>query len=411
MKRTGSTTRSSLRTAAAVLLAAAAVALVSLSAGSCAVARKPQPPSLPQPSSQPSPMPGPAPVTTTTTIITATTTTTVGTPVPALPDKAAAAERKYAPFFAADSRLVALGAKREPLSSGDMVRASLIMSGASSSALPGYESRLASLLRTVADGSSGAKTEGARAEAALTKLHTLVFRSYSEYASSITGVLDTGVYNCLSSALFYHFALRTMGIESKGVETVDHAFCLVRADGREIDVETTTVYGFDPGTKKEFTDVFSKKSGYTYVPPGDYARRKTIGDKAFLGLLASNFVAEAEKKAPSETSDPEGALRTATEALKHALDGYAIRNDAEGRALLDGRIGNFVVVLFAAKRWDDAAGFVAAAEKALGADAATSSLRVKAGYNLSISLNERSDEEGALRAAAWARIPQAANAS
>jgi tetratricopeptide (TPR) repeat protein len=70
------------------------------------------------------------------------------------------------------------------------------------------------------------------------------------------------------------------------VKTIDHAFCTVEVKGAPVDVETTSPYGFDPGSKKEFKDAFGKVTGFSYVPPSDYRDRKQIGEKELLALIA-----------------------------------------------------------------------------------------------------------------------------
>jgi hypothetical protein len=82
----------------------------------------------------------------------------------------------------------------------------------------------------------------------------------------------------------------------KGVQTPDHAFCVLTVAGRDIDVETTNPFGFDPGTSKRFISSFTKTTKYSYVPPGDYARRKTITEKDLVGLILHNRAVEMHGK-------------------------------------------------------------------------------------------------------------------
>jgi len=119
---------------------------------------------------------------------------------------------------------------------------------------------------------------------------------------------------------------RDAGLDVQAVATSDHAFALVRLDnGREVDVETTTPYGFDPGSKTEFTNSFGQ-TGFVYVPPGHYSQRRTIGDRQLLGLLIQNRMAEFQKAGqPEEAVGPavdRWTVEGTPEAFKTLIDGF-----------------------------------------------------------------------------------------
>jgi tetratricopeptide (TPR) repeat protein len=128
------------------------------------------------------------------------------------------------------------------------------------------------------------------AENALLYLHQKILKEYNEYQTSIDIVLRTGVYNCVSSAVLYMILCQRLSIEVWGVKTKDHAFCRVRVDGNEYDVETTTRYGFEPGKKKEFMDTFGNATGYSYTPPGNYSARQDISQLELLTLILQNRI-------------------------------------------------------------------------------------------------------------------------
>ncbi len=108
--------------------------------------------------------------------------------------------------------------------------------------------------------------------------------------------METGSYNCVSSAVLYLAAGRSAGLNIMGVRTSDHAFISILTDvGTVIDVETTNEWGFDPGHKKEFTDSFSGNTGFTYVPPGNYTLRREINDKQMIGLILQNRIAKLQR--------------------------------------------------------------------------------------------------------------------
>jgi len=155
------------------------------------------------------------------------------------------------------------------------------------------------------------------AEYLLEYLHERHFRNYSERQTRVDIALEKGIYNCVSSAIIYMIFAKYLGFDVAGVRTRDHAFCLVKIDGKTFDVETTSRFGFDPGKKKEFKDQFGKITGYAYVPPGNYRKRENIGEKAMLALILYNRNAFLSEK------------RQFDKALKVAADAYAYLHDEE----------------------------------------------------------------------------------
>jgi hypothetical protein len=248
-----------------------------------------------------------------------------------------------ASLLSPESHLAALGGATEPLPLPSLIEASLIASGVAPGDLAFRTAALSSLIDGIAAHIDRGASNRARAEAALELLHEGgTLRAYSENATSIVDILDRGRFNCVSSALLYLLVVKRLGIECHGVETRDHAFCLVRADGRDIDVETTNPSGFDPGTRKDFTDSFGRTTGYSYVPPGSYNSREIIGERALLSLVLSNRSAILE----------EG--RHYAEALALAASFSALRGDARGRTFLLDRINNLVNDYASRRQWEAA---------------------------------------------------------
>jgi len=127
-------------------------------------------------------------------------------------------------------------------------------------------------------------------------LHKNFFLEYNEHQTEISTVFDTGVYNCVSSAVIYMGFLKYTGFETSGVAVPDHAFCTVVWNDELIDVETTNPMGFDPGRKTSFTDSFGCETGYTYVPPGQYRQRTVLNDLEFLSLILQNRIHMLQNK-------------------------------------------------------------------------------------------------------------------
>ncbi|MBN1835091.1 MAG: hypothetical protein JW820_04515, partial [Spirochaetales bacterium] len=156
-----------------------------------------------------------------------------------------------------------------------------------------------------------------QAEALLGFLHERVLVRYDERQTGIDVLLDTGAYNCVSSGVLYALAAKRLGLRVWGVRAEDHAFCRVEAGDDGFDVETTSPFGFDPGTRKEFTDSFGKVTGFTYVPPSGSHRRVEVGERALLGLILFNRAAFATDR------------RAYAEAIPPAVDAHGLLGDRE----------------------------------------------------------------------------------
>lgn len=69
-----------------------------------------------------------------------------------------------------------------------------------------------------------------------------------EYVSNATlaeDIIERGNYNCLSSAVLYGLLALDFELDVKSVLTTSHAYCIVKANGKNIKVETTVRRGFD----------------------------------------------------------------------------------------------------------------------------------------------------------------------
>ena len=209
-----------------------------------------------------------------------------------------------------------LAGLQEPLPAGAFLEAALDLSGAQGPGLEDARARLQDLAATAAAELAGGSVHD-RAEGLLEMLHRRVFRQYDEWQTRLDDLLATGRFNCVSSAVLYGLLARSLGLEFRAVQTPDHAFIRVLAGDEGWDVETTNPYGFDPGSRREFTDSFGRLTGYSYVPPGQYGRRRELGDKGLLALILYNRNAYATEAGRY------------LEALQPAVDAHALRGDPE----------------------------------------------------------------------------------
>ena len=203
---------------------------------------------------------------------------------------------EWAAFLAPDPRFVEIGGIPEPMPTRKLAEAGLTASGVVPERMEYYIGKLRDTFEALRARSEYIQDPALRAESILPFLHRTLFKKYEENSTTVDGVIDTGYFNCVSSAVVYLLAARVFVLPMKGVQTPDHAFCVITVNGRDIDVETTNPFGFDPGTSKKFLSSFTKTTQFAYVPPQDYARRKTITEKDLVGLILHNRAVEMQRR-------------------------------------------------------------------------------------------------------------------
>jgi hypothetical protein len=247
-----------------------------------------------------------------------------------------------------------LSTMREPIPVETIVDASLVFSGASDSGAASAKDRLSGLLLKFRSEVSDVSDQAVLAERALTFLHRNLFTSYSVLQTRVDTALESGVYNCVSSAVLYLVLARSVGLSVGGVRTTDHAFAWVLVNGQQIDIETTNPLGYNPGAKKDFTDTFGKLTGYAYVPPGNYRDRRTIGEKELLSLILYNRV--------SEYMDG----RSFRDALQPAVSAFTLMGTDETRQVMTMAFTNYITWLGMRQEFPQAVQFTDAVKASFG---------------------------------------------
>ena len=141
--------------------------------------------------------------------------------------------------------------------------------------------------------SKDAQTPEALGNTILKLLYAECLKEYSEKQTRLDVALETGLYNCVSSAVLYLAVAKLAGLDVRGQKTTQHAFCTVYVPTeqtnklKKIDVETTNPYGFNPGSKQTFQREDELK-GYYVVPKTYYSNRQEVSDAVFTGLIAGN---------------------------------------------------------------------------------------------------------------------------
>jgi tetratricopeptide (TPR) repeat protein len=175
-------------------------------------------------------------------------------------------------------------------------------------------------------------SEYEKGEIILTWSHTNILTQYIEEQTLMDVLIDTGKYNCVSSAIFYLILSKEAGLTVDMIETSDHAFCSVITKEGRIDVETTTAFGFNPGLKKEFQQSFNQ-TGYTYVPPGNYRSREQINDREAVALILQNRMSFLQK------------YNKHKEAIGIAIDRWILAGNPKSRTDMNDAFRNWSAVL------------------------------------------------------------------
>jgi tetratricopeptide (TPR) repeat protein len=237
-----------------------------------------------------------------------------------------------------------LSAQKEPLALDELISAALIFSGVRDADLPRFRNMFDTKIKAVRAYFKGRGVSPVLGDDLLQYMHHEYLRHYNVKQTRMDTLLESGDYNCVSSSVFYLILGRSLGFSVYGVKTVDHAFCTLQIGDNFYDVETTSVFGFNPGEKKEFTDDFGKITGYAYVPPGNYSQRETIGEKELLSLILHNRVVlllEQKQYAP---------------AIGLAVDSFGLLGDEFTKDLLLQVLSQYASWAGGARRFEDAAG-------------------------------------------------------
>lgn len=190
--------------------------------------------------------------------------------------------------------IVRIAELAEPLPLDALIQASLIASGTDAGSLDFYTEQIKGLIDSAPQVSGDDASDG---EMLLKWMHEVILTRYNEQQTALDILLDRGTYNCVSSAVLYLILVRSRGIPVHGVLTIDHALCRIPAANEDggFDVETTTAYGFDPGTRRDAVDSFTGRTGFSYIPPGNYRQRRDLGEKELISLIYQNRISALQK--------------------------------------------------------------------------------------------------------------------
>ena len=253
--------------------------------------------------------------------------------------------------FESDSRLDAEIFETPQINAQKLARAALLASGSDEAQVERHLKRLDALWAELSPELKGSGQEEEDADKILSFMYKRIFRKYVFEQTRVDQAMDTGVYNCVSSALIFMYFCKRAGIPVQAVETPRHAFCAITTQGGEIDVETTNPYGVNPGRRRE------KKLGggttqWTTVPAKNYAGRHNVDDRRAIGMIYGNRIVQLQKK------------RQNAQTVGLAVDAYEVQGHSDlARSDIELCVGNAASDMIAAAKDEEAIAFLKSAEE------------------------------------------------
>lgn len=166
--------------------------------------------------------------------------------------------------------------------------AALVASGVpDEAALAAYRAKLDALVAQ-AQAAVGGGSAHDRGKALLEWLHGGALKRYRAEATDMTGVLDRGDFNCVSSATLYDAIAKKLGMDTRTIEVPDHAFSILYDGAEAYDVETTSKWGFDPVRDKARLAEFEKQTGLVYIADRHSKQRREVRDVGTVAIVYYN---------------------------------------------------------------------------------------------------------------------------
>lgn len=206
------------------------------------------------------------------------------------------------------------GDKMEP---DDFIKAALIASGVPDNKIPSYLKRVNEIYNDYVLYRTTKNTQLNDAEAGILYLYDKdILIEYEENQTYLDKLLDTGYYNCVSSAILYMYMMKRKGFKVIANETPTHVFCTVLDNGKEVDVETTNPFGYKPGQQINVTSSSGKKYS-PFIAPGAYEERKKISGRRLIATIYSNRIVYLTKE---DNINKEEILQLALDATELQLN-------------------------------------------------------------------------------------------
>lgn len=232
------------------------------------------------------------------------------------------------------------------------IRAALLASGADSESVDKNAARLENLWQELSSDMGESVEE--RSDKILTFIYEKLLSKYDFYQTRVDLAMESGVYNCVSSAIIFMYFCKKAEIPVVAFECVRHALCAVFQDGKAVDVETTNPYGVNPG-KKRGQNLSDGRTQYITVPAKDYSGRHQVDDRRVVAMVYCNRISQLQKK------------KQDAQTVGLAVDAYEVQgHSAVSRSELDICVGNASNILTKAEREGEAIAFLKKAEETFG---------------------------------------------
>jgi tetratricopeptide (TPR) repeat protein len=136
---------------------------------------------------------------------------------------------------------------------------------------------------------AGAKTPFEKGEKLLKFLHAgPMAKGCRTEQSDLHTLLDTGHFNCVSSAVLYNVIGRRLGLDLRAIEIPEHVFSILYDGDRRADVETTNARGFNPSRDPKLRDAAKNPGGVVYMPEKHAKLRREVGETGLAAIIAYN---------------------------------------------------------------------------------------------------------------------------
>jgi tetratricopeptide (TPR) repeat protein len=152
-----------------------------------------------------------------------------------------------------------------------------------------YLARFDKLVGAARAATAKGKTAAQKGQMPLAYLHAgPMAKEYVAGQTTLSGVLDTGTFNCVSSAVLYNALALRLGLDARAVEVPDHAFSVVYDRNRSLDVETTTKAGFNPARDPQAKRQLERLTGFQYIPDGNRDKRCEVREAGLVAIIYYN---------------------------------------------------------------------------------------------------------------------------
>lgn len=152
-----------------------------------------------------------------------------------------------------------------------------------------YLKRLDTLERQASAAVAKASTPAAKGEALLEWLHKgPMSKGYVAHQTDLSVTLDTGTFNCVSSAALYTALALRLGLDVRAIEVPDHVFSILYDGTQHMDVETTTAKGFNPARDKAAIAKFEQMTGFRYIPDAHRDERREVEEAGLAAIIYYN---------------------------------------------------------------------------------------------------------------------------